>query len=820
MTPLDQNANRIEKHFSALIFVFFLSILLGRGSLFGQSRISGRILTRNEKPLHHANVLLLQSADSSLVKGTVSDENGNYYLENISSGIYLISASFAGMKNGFSEKLTVEHGSNVDAGSLVLLESVMEMAAVRVTARKQLFEQKPDRVIVNVQNSITAAGNTALEVLERSPGVVVNRQDLSIALAGKEGVTMMINGKATYMPADALLELLNGMNASNIEKIELITSPSASMDAEGKGGVINIITRRNNAYGVSGSFAATLGYGHGPITEASLNFNLRKRRINFFGNYSFSRIRKPLPIDSYTKVINQSGTRETQFIAGRTEDVTNMNGRLGFDYQLTDKTVLGVLFSGYDNSYHQSEENVNRILKNGILDTMELQANHEHNHWQNISGNLNLQHEFREGSKLSANLDYIYYENNQPYFYHSYYYEPSGDFMYDEMKRSAKHTPIGIWIEALDYSKKLGKKLLWESGLKRTIADFSNDQRVERSRQGVWLPDSSAVDRQMLKEDYTAVYTSIGWSLNEKNHAKFGLRYEYTNSSLSSAVKGRIVDRHYGNFFPALNFNHKINDLNAINFSFNVRITRPTFNQLAPYVYYINESTIITGNPGLQPTISNSIGVNYSYKKYIFSLSASLENHPIWIFQPRADTLAGKLIMTPENLEHQKLVSLMASIPIEITKWWSMQGNITGVWQEVDAVGNSSLKLSRFNVNLNVSESFRLGKGLAMEISGFYQSPLYAGINLQKAYGSLDFGLRQKLPGKSGTLSLSANNLLLSQDYIVTADYPERNLSNYLRVNFNQRSFKLTYTRNFGNDKLKERRERSTGAEEEKGRVQ
>src|SRR6185295_13060638 len=157
----------------------------------------------------------------------------------------------------------------LDLQNIQLEEEVVDLQQVNLQSRRPLIEQKIDRLVINVKNSITSAGSTALDVLERSPGVIVNRQANSISMSGKEGVMVMINGKISYMPVTALIDMLAGMNAGNIDRIELITTPPSSLDAQGNAGYINIVLSNNPDFGINGSFSATMGYGEGANPLAS-----------------------------------------------------------------------------------------------------------------------------------------------------------------------------------------------------------------------------------------------------------------------------------------------------------------------------------------------------------------------------------------------------------------------------------------------------------------------------------------------------------------------------------------------------------------------
>ena len=699
-------------------------------------------------------------------------------------------------------------------------QKVVRLDSITVTGKKPLYEHKQGKLVINVQNSIAGAGNTVLDVLERSPGIVVNRQSATLSLNGKDGVAILIDGKLSHLSGDAALDWLQGMGSGSIEKIELISVPGAGLDAEGNGGYVNIILKKSDHYGINGSYSGTLGYGSGLVDEANYNFNERGERMNLYGNFSYSRIRKPLPINVNTTLGYGGSVVENRFVADRMEANRIVNARIGLDYQFNKRTVGGILVSGYDSKYTQSENDLNSILKNNSPDTTIRQTTRELKTWENIGINLNLQHDLRDGGRLSGNLDYIYYKNNQPFDYDASYYDSKDDFIYDQQKRSSKLTPIRFWIGALDYSKKFGKRILVEAGLKRTLSSFSNDLSVERYSQGNWLTDPSLSARHRLKENYSAAYGSFDLVITERMHGKAGLRYEYTNYDLTTAEGQAVVERHYGKLFPVAVLSYKLGENRSLDLSYNMRITRPTFNDLAPYTYFISESILITGNPALQPSISHSLTANYTYKKYFVALSYSKEDHAIAAFQPTIDTVAGKTLFTAENLIDQQLLSVLFSVPVNIGNWWSMQYNLTGMWQQVHTGSDFPARPGRLNVNLTASESFRLPKNFSLEVSGFYQSSRLMGVSVQNSYGSLDLGIKKKLAGNGGSFTLSAGNLLKTQDFVLATDNPGLHQAAYQHINWVERTVRLTYVRSFGNDKVKERRERTTGAEEEKGRVQ
>lgn len=802
-------------------FSIFIAIIISSTNLLAQSRIFGTIKDSLDKNITGANVLLLNTSDSALVKGTLSDAKGNFLFRDISDGNYFIKSTYTGFTEINTETFSITAGNNKDLGLFHLYEKGVQLDEVKVVVKRPLLEQKIDRLIINVANSVTSAGNTALEILERSPGVIVDHQNGTIVMNGKAGVVVMMNGKISHMPVTAIVQMLSGMTSGNIEKIELITTPPANLDAEGNAGYINIVLKENNNYGTNGSYSVTAGYGSGWIAGASANMNHRSGKINLYGDLNYSRVESPLPINAYSKISNNGSIQETSFIGDRFNIIPNINGRLGADWQLSKRTIAGVLFSGYYNGYRQTEHNLNNIIINSKLDTIVHLDNREKNYWYNYSGNINLQHNFNANDNLQLNLDYIYYYNNQPVNYHSSYYDNSNSFAYDQYFRSGKKTPIHFVVLAGDYSKKLATKINMQAGVKQTISTFDNTLSFENLRQNAWITDNDLSAIYKLKENYNAAYISFDIAISNNTEAKGGLRFEHTTTNLGTEQTKNIVDRNYTNLFPSVFISHKLNENSALNFSYSRRITRPTFNNLAPFTYYLNANTLITGNAALQASLSDIVKVGFTFKKYLLSFSYSNEKGAIAGFQAHADSVLNKIKLSAENLQSVKILSGVLAIPLDVTTWWSMQYNITGAWQQANALYLARpVKVQQVYYTISAIERFALPKNYTIELAGNYYSPQLNGIAVMRASGSLDAGIRKKFKGKGGSLYLNAINILNTTVFSLYVNLPEYNLVNSLKAVFVPPNVKLTYTRSFGKEKLKERRERNTGAEEEKGRVQ
>jgi Outer membrane protein beta-barrel family/Carboxypeptidase regulatory-like domain len=801
------------------LFIFVLFFFLYQSI---QAQISAVVFNEKEMPLAFANVLLLKASDTSLIKGAITENNGLFRIDDVNDGTYLLEISMIGFQTYRSTVFEVKNKKPTkELGNLVIKENVALLEAVDVVAKKPLFEQKIDRMLINVENSITAAGATALEILERSPGVVVNRQNNTIAMTGKEGVIVMMNGKINRMPISAVVQLLAGMPSNNIKRIELITTPPANFDAEGNAGFINIVLKQSQDLGLNGAYSLTGGFGKGSILAGGINFNYRKKNFNLYGDYSYNRRNQEFTTSMDREVQLNGETIRTLLESVRNPSAQrNHNLRLGVDLELTKKTILGVLISGYDNQYNQLGITQSAQSRNGITDTLLNIKVDEINHWQHLAGNLNLQHTFNDSESLTFDVDYLYYYNNQPANYYTSYLDGSNKFLFQEQSSSGKLTPINVGVSSLNYSKRFSEAVKMDLGVKGTLSQFDNDVTAAMIKNGIQVKDPSLTAKYRLEESIFAAFSSFDVKLDDKTSMKLGLRYEYTNSNLGTKEQANIVDRHYGRLFPSFYLARTFNENHAANISFGRRITRPTFNDLAPFVFFVDPNTFLSGNAALQPSLSNSLKLDYRFKSTLISVLYSVEDSTISLFQPKVITGTQKVIYAAQNMKNRKSAALVFALPITLTKWWNMQNNLIGTWQEVNAYFDKNLiQVHNQNLQLVWINNFTLPKNFSAEMVGVYQTKALSGAAVTLPYGTLNIGIQKKFKDNLGTLRFGIDDVLNSAKLRFGNNLPQYNVVSTVVLDFSQRTFKLSYSRNFGNNQLKGNRQRATGAEEERGRV-
>ena len=796
-----------------LFFVFFSTNLIAQSSY----TISGLIHDNEGVPMAFSNVLLFRASDSTLVKGTLTNEEGFYTIENVVNGKYLVQGSMIGYKSTYSKPFDLNQDLTIGT---IVLSGFEALDEVTVVAKKQLFEQKVDRMVINVESSIVSSGSSALEILERSPGVLVNRQSNAISLAGKDGVVIMINGKTSYVPISSIVQVLEGMSGDNIKTIELITTPPANFDAEGNAGFINIVLKKSADLGLNGSYSLSGGYGRGETTSDNLNFNYRKNKINLYGNYSYSIDKRFQFVSTSRQYEENNNLFYTETVSDRNPRQRNHIYRFGIDFQATEKTIIGILANGFDNRWSMNAFNENFDTENGVPNSYVDLDNTEINHKKHFGANFNVKHDFSKDKFINLDVDYLSYNFNNPTDYAISFYDENNVYINEELLRSRKDTPLNTLVGKIDYSNKLNDKVKIEIGAKATKNNFENDVSVEDLDDNNWVIDPSLTNKSNLDEKIWAGYGALDYSFSEKTSLRLGLRYEYTNTFLETDTEGTVVDRQYGEWFPSVFLNRKISDDLSMNLSYSRRITRPTFDDLAPFIIFIDPNTFFSGNAALQPAFSNSVKYAINYKSYFFSIQYTNEEGSIARFQEYIDEDTGRLIFEAANLDYTKTFSTTLGFPFKISDWWTTQNNLTYNNQKVRTFYNGEpIELSISTLSANSSHFFKISSTFSGEISGLYNSPSIFGASKRDEYYEINIGVQQNFGDKWGTLKFSVDNLFDSMEWVSGTDLPEQNIKTRNDFDLWNRTFKLTYSRNFGNRKLESKRERETGSEEERRRV-
>lgn len=806
--------SRISLKRLQLILIFILIPTLN----WAQYEVKGKYIDINGNGIPSANVLLLKSSDSTLIKGFITDLSGIFVLATNKPDSCIVAITYIGYEDYFSETFVLNgRNSRIELGEITATEKSTELDEVVVEAEKPLFEQRIDRTVVNVQSYISASGGTALDVLARSPGVTVDRMNNVISLAGKQGVRIMINGKMSQMPLDAAVEMLAGMNAENIEKIELITTPPAKYEAEGDAGLINIVMKRETEAGTNGNISVYGGYGEKERYGGSINFDSRGKKITFYGDYAYRMdvVEQDILIDRVVNIDGQEIHTHTQ--NDRNAFTRVHDGRIGVEWMVGEHTTIGGLFSIFDRLWDMDALAQTNESTSGSPSGYTEMSTFEINEWTLLIGNLNLTHNFNERYNISMDIDYIDYTAYNPTDYHQIFYNLKRQIIDENTLLSRKDTPIETWVSKVDFTGTINDVFTIEAGAKASLSSLKNNIAVQNFQDGQYVTDLGLTSDAEMIENIGAGYASVNIQATQKIELMLGIRYEQTRTNIDTKREQNIVDRNFGSWFPSVFFQNKINKENSWILSYSRRITRPSFFQIAPFVIFLDPNSFWGGNISLLPSMTDAVKAEYNYKMVILSLNYSYDKNSISLFQPKI--IDGKQVSTAENLEYMRSYSINLSFPIQITDWWEWQFNLTGNHSEIRAEFlDDPITLSVKNFNFNASQKFSLPKNFTVEVSGFYQSEQLFGIARMKPFGSLDFGVEKKFENSS--IRLAYNDILKTQNWDFRTYIPEENLNIRTHVDFDNSVIRLTYSTTFGNKKLKVNKRETTGSEEEQRRFE
>jgi hypothetical protein len=792
--------------------LFMLALLCVTICSFSQVNIKGTVEARGLN-VPSATVCLLNS-DSALLKKTVTDSAGAFAFTNIAHGKYFVTVSVVGYSPFVS---TVTAAEKNILQNIQLEIATADLGTVVVKSEKPLFEQQIDRLVINVQNSVSLSGNTMLEILQKLPGVSVNKQENNIAMYGKSGVRIMLNGKLMQLPLNVVMNMLEGMSGANIEKIELITTPPSKYDAEGNAGIINIITKQNTSLGTNGSVGFTLGYKWAETLGTNFNLSHRSNNFAYFLNYSVLRNHNLHIFRQNRRALYNDFVSTVTDYSHRENITTQQNLNAGIEWKLGNTSLLTLGLTGFRSDWELDALNndINNVLADSTLLT-NMKIN-ESNIWQSAGASLGFQTKINNKSDLNTSVDYLHYNNENPSGYNDTLFYPQHDKYEVSQIDLKKNTPISFIIGKADYTYNVSRALTIETGLKGVLSKLNNDVLVQKFQNNEWIIDSFFTSNSTLDEQIAAAYFSTKLHLPKQWEVNTGLRYEYDHTALS-ALNKNIIDKKYGYLFPTVFVKKSLDAARDVQFSYSKRITRPTYNDIAPYVFFWGPTTFSSGNTALVPAIAEAVKTEYHQRQWVISLEFTHSKNEIVSLQPELDSQTHNLIYRAQNLKYLNTLGLANSLSFKITTWWKLQTNITAQYQVAQTMHlQNNTKLDLYGVTLNVVNSIKLPKDFSFEVSGFYKSRSLAGISEHLPIGSLNAAIQKKF-GQNGALTFAVDDMLHTNYWKIRTSVPENNLYTSFIYDFHERYLRLTYSINFGNNKLQSVKLRS-GSEEERERL-
>ena len=582
------------------LFFTLIAITICWISSFSQpennKHIQIKVLTESRSSLPDAIVTLLAQY-SSVVKSTAANNSGTVVFDHLPAGNYIIRVRLLGFKNHNSGLLDLvskkEHFDTV-----IMMSEQKVLQEVTVTSKKPLIQFLPDKTVINVEASITNAGTTVMEVLEKSPGITVGR-DGTINMKGKPQVMVLIDGKQTQLSGSELQAFLSGISSSQIETIELIDNPGAKYDAAGNAGIINIKTKTIKQRGFNGSLSLSAGQGFYSKSNNSINLNYRNGKINVFTNYGVRLGYEKMNLYALRKYFDTDGNdslllEQPNFTKTK---ITSHNLKTGIDFFAGKKTTLGAVFTGNLTDRNiSSESSIDWMSPSYVIDSTINTWGTRNIHFERAGINLNAKHNIDNNTEILADVDFIKFDIAGDQYFQTQLDAPGSTVV---ATRGDLPSTLNIFTAKLDYTKRF-RNVLWETGVKTARTNTDNLTQYYFYDGNTWQDDLSRSNHFLYDERIHSAYGSMDVEKG-KWHWRAGLRYEFTNYKANqlgnTVVKDSAFQKKYGSIFPSGFASYNIDSNNSITLRFGRRIDRPQFQHLNPFLVTLNKYTFEGGNP-------------------------------------------------------------------------------------------------------------------------------------------------------------------------------------------------------------------------------
>jgi hypothetical protein len=743
-----------------------------------QCRITGKVNDSIGTPIPFAAVGLLNPKDSSVVKGALSNDSGLYIFNKVKPGIYLLKVTATGYTDQYSAPIKADSGKSIIVPVVQLKSPVHYLKALSVVVDKPFMEHKQDRMIFNVENSIISVGKSALEMLNDLPGVSASESG-GVSVLGKTGILLLVDGKS--LPVDPV-NFLKGLDASQIERVEVITNPSAKYQAAGSA-VINIILKHDKNIGFNGELNTMPRQGFYLGLTESLTLDYRTKKWNF-------------SLDANTNIFHRAFTHTITrtFNTGTTTEIFDENapwyihgtysfGDIGIDYTPDKKQTFSLnnyfeLQFEHLNTYDHTIMHTSTSAIDSSLFTDNIRD------YQALHAIPQFTYKYKPDTtdrELSVQIIYGPYKQTDNQQNPVDYYNSAGqELRPPTLSNSTQVLNLNIWALQVDYTQPITSKIKLETGIYEQYGAPDNNAQFWNNINGVQVVDTTKTNQFNFTENIFAGYLNYSQKLTERIDFEAGLRAEQTNDKGVQYVHDTSFTRNYLDFFPSAAFNWKPSDIHAFSLSYTRRIERPGFDQLNPFITVIDPYTYQSGNISLLPDIYDQYQLVYSFKQY---LSVTLEHDhytnaikQLYFQNTTTDIIYSK----PENITAYYGYNAMMNVNIPFAKWWR---NVTSVNvyhdDYLEVLSGQNLEITNTSVSVKTLNLFTWKHNWDAELSFSYNSSDLQGLTITQPLYELEAGISKHFFNDRLIIKVSCSDILKSNIQIANTVYQDINVRDY-----------------------------------------
>lgn len=789
----------------SFIILLLFSIVKPVSAQSDGGKLRAVVVGQDNQPLGAASISLFRMPNHVLLKGTLSNENGEIELLAIPEGKYMLQVSLVGYAMYRSSEMALNAGDFKVLDTIRLQAERKVLNEAQVIGKKPLIENQIDKVVLNVENSILATGNNALELLQKVPGVTLDNKKIN--LRGKSNVIIMIDGKPTYLSADEVSRLLENTSSNAIASIEVLTNPPAKYDAAGNAGIINIKTKKNTQFGSNVSLNLNLGQGKYTKADGGFQINHRNNWVNLFSSYNYANTLGFNDLNIDRAVDSKAGTTYFNSDSYSKFRYRGHNFKFAADFNLGKQDVIGFVVNGNVSNGHSTREGSNLIAsQKGKLDSIVLGSNLSDFKYHYLTYNLNYKKTLDTlGTELTVNGDYSDSKNDDNSTVGNRFLDANWqEFKLPHIFRNDMLSKTKILVFKTDFVHPFDKTAKLEAGLKYSRVKTDNNLVYEdQDQDGEFVRNNGQSNHFLYNENIAAAYFSLNKSFG-KLSVQARLRVENTSSLGNSVTMGQQTKRNYTDFFPTIFIQQQISDIHKLGVSYSRRIDRPDYGALNPFIYYLDQYTYQYGNPYLNPQYTNSYELNYTFKDhYLLSLGYKRTNDAITqIIESNSETKA--IAQTDKNLTYFDYYNMNVNIPVRPFKWWSISNNATAFYNKFsfDERSGAQRQLEKLSFQVSSTHDIRIGETTNVELTANYSSPAVYGVLSFQSYYGIDLGVGKTFLDKKMNVKLAVNDVLNTRGKRRLSSYQE---DGYYRIRngYDSRVVRLSISYRFGNMNIK-----------------
>ncbi len=753
-------------------------------------KVFGTVADQSGAGMEYATVSLLTASDSSWVQSTVTNGKGDFSFPELTGGNFLLDVFLI----GYERALIAAPLNEVLMITLTAKGRLLQEVTVKSNAPE--IRTELGKTVVNFRQATVAGGSDVLDLLRRAPGVTVDGNG-NISMNGK-GVLITINEKQSYLSGNDLATYLRSLPAEQVAEIELMDQPSAKYDAEGNTGVINIKTRKLTSGGWNGSITSSYMQSAYPGTRHNASLNHKGAKLTFYSGAGYLLTTGFLNKEQHRYARNKAGIPVSDVYqkSFMKEIFSDYNVQAGFDYTASEKFS----FNGSAGvTYHpNSEKDITEgIIKDHASGTVVQNRSVNENGLlrKHLNGSVWARYEPSKKHLISLDLNCLLWRQTKRQYLQSIQYDHYGQNVTDGLiLNSRAPQEIDVYVAKADYNTSLSKGINLEAGIKSSFLTNRNQVLFNLYEDPVWVYDATRSNDYTYKENINAVYLSAGTKIN-KWQIKTGLRAEQTNIRLQQLVGSHESERNMFSVFPTAFISYQYNEHHRLELDYGRRVQRPSYRDLNPFMHYLSQYAVTSGNPRLLPQFGNALSVRHNYKNMLFTEAtaghtANMMNHVI-IF----DEVANTVLETLRNMAQKYNFHASAGIYRALYPWWNLTATYGYYFNEYRSDSNTFMASSHGH-SISLGNEFNF-KGWT--VYGFYQ---YNSGDLQeltersKPSHWMNFSVAKKMLKDTTTVKLSVEDPLSVYKYREHSQWKEVEM--FTDMQFATRRLSLAFTYNFG----------------------